>query len=274
VPSSALRLRDLRAIYELVHECRDLGDDPGEWHRHYFARLAPLIAADLVVGGELTVTPEGGHRGLGATEWGWEHGFDRRGWVRACEMLQADPKYSVVGCEYFRHLTRQDGVALRRTELVAEPVWDRSPEWQEVYRTIGTSYSIYCFRFIPGRPTEVIGSILTRAIGEPDFNSRQLEIVREAQAQVGALVGGALARYTEPSPSDLPRRVREVLRCLLEGDSDKQIATRLGISKYTVNQYVKTIFAHFGVTTRTELLARWIRRGWGNGFAWAADAPE
>ena len=37
MPSSALRLRDLRAIYELMHECRDLGDDPIAWRRRFFA---------------------------------------------------------------------------------------------------------------------------------------------------------------------------------------------------------------------------------------------
>jgi DNA-binding CsgD family transcriptional regulator len=66
----------------------------------------------------------------------------------------------------------------------------------------------------------------------------------------------------------LPPRVRDVLRCLLEGDSDKQVAARLSISRYTVNQHVKAIFRHFRVTTRPELLARWVRRGWSNGFAW------
>jgi DNA-binding CsgD family transcriptional regulator len=50
-----------------------------------------------------------------------------------------------------------------------------------------------------------------------------------------------------------------VLRCLLEGD-DKQIALRLGLGRHTVNQYIKTIFRHFGTASRGELLARWICR--------------
>ena len=64
-------------------------------------------------------------------------------------------------------------------------------------------------------------------------------------------------------------RVRQVLQCLLEGDSDKQIACRLSISRFTVNQYTKIIYGHFGVQSRTELLARWVRRGWGGRFPWA-----
>jgi DNA-binding CsgD family transcriptional regulator len=93
--------------------------------------------------------------------------------------------------------------------------------------------------------------------------------VREAHARIAPLIGGPLARFGEPSPADLPPRARQVLGCVLEGDGDKQIARRLGIRPHTVNQYLKTLFAHFGVRSRPELMARWVRRGWANGFAWA-----
>jgi DNA-binding NarL/FixJ family response regulator len=74
-----------------------------------------------------------------------------------------------------------------------------------------------------------------------------------------------LGSLGERSPADLPPRARQVLRCLLEGDGDKQIAARLAISPLTVNVYTKAIYKHFGVSSRTELLARWIRRRWGIG---------
>jgi DNA-binding CsgD family transcriptional regulator len=61
-----------------------------------------------------------------------------------------------------------------------------------------------------------------------------------------------------------------VLACLLEGDGDKQIAARLSISPYTVNQYTKAIFSHFGCQSRAELLSRWIRRYSGGRFPWNA----
>ena len=40
--SAALRARDVRAIYELVGACRDLGDDPGMWWEYYGHQLAGL----------------------------------------------------------------------------------------------------------------------------------------------------------------------------------------------------------------------------------------
>lgn len=86
---------------------------------------------------------------------------------------------------------------------------------------------------------------------------------------VTPFLGGPLARFDEPVPGDLAPLARRVLRCFLEGDTDKQVAQRLGLTRHTVNGYAKVIFRHFGVGSRAELLARWVRRGWGNRFAWA-----
>jgi DNA-binding NarL/FixJ family response regulator len=90
---------------------------------------------------------------------------------------------------------------------------------------------------------------------------------------VAPLVGGALASYRDPAPAALPPRARQVLRLLLEGDGDKQVAKALRISPHTVNQYVKAIFTHFRVGSRAELLARWVRRGWTSRAVWC-PAPD
>jgi DNA-binding NarL/FixJ family response regulator len=47
-----------------------------------------------------------------------------------------------------------------------------------------------------------------------------------------------------------------VLSRLLAGESEKEAARRLGLSRATVHEYVTDLYAHFGVHTRAELLAR------------------
>ncbi|VTR91520.1 family transcriptional regulator : LuxR family transcriptional regulator OS=Myxococcus stipitatus (strain DSM 14675 / JCM 12634 / Mx s8) GN=MYSTI_02013 PE=4 SV=1: GerE [Gemmata massiliana] len=271
MPSAAVRLRDLRAVYELTHECRDLGDDPIAWRKHWFSKIAALVGADLALGGELTGLKAGTPRELGTADWGWDNGFNRAGWRRALELMKTDPAYSPMLLECGVRLQSQDGVALSATDFVDERQWLRGIEYQEVYRPIGVHHSLWCCKCVPGKTNETNGAFFCRAAGRRNFNDREKAILAEAHSTIMAFVGGALTRFDAPSPVDLAPRVRGVLRCLLEGDSDKQVAARLGISKYTVNQYVKVIFTHFGVTTRAELLARWIRRGWGTGFAWAND---
>jgi DNA-binding NarL/FixJ family response regulator len=58
---------------------------------------------------------------------------------------------------------------------------------------------------------------------------------------------------------DLSPRMRQTLDRLLAGDSEKQIAGRLGVSKNTVHVYVKALYRTFNVCSRGELLARFIR---------------
>lgn len=267
--SARLRLTDLRAVYQLAGECRDLGDDVAAWQTHAFRRLAQLVDADLVIGGEQADLSSGRTRILGTTDVGWENGFDRRALTRAFELHAADPTFIQLQRAY---LERRDwGRALRRAELRDDRAWRRSLEYNVLYRPAGVDHPLVCFRLVPAAGEEVIGAIVHRAATRPDFTPREAGVVTEAFAVLGPLVGGPLARFADPSPADLPPRVRQVLRCLLEGDAAKQIAARLGISLHTVNQYVKVIFKHFGVQGRPELTARWVRRGWGRGFAWADE---
>lgn len=82
---------------------------------------------------------------------------------------------------------------------------------------------------------------------------------------------GVIKNWGHRVPSTAELQTRQVLKCLLEGDSDKQAGLRLGLTRHGVNEHAKRIYRHFGVTTRPELLARWVKRGWGGRCAWAND---
>jgi two-component system, NarL family, nitrate/nitrite response regulator NarP len=56
----------------------------------------------------------------------------------------------------------------------------------------------------------------------------------------------------------LSRRRQEVLRALLRGLSEKQVASLLRLSKNTVHVHVKALYRQFRVCARCELLALWI----------------
>jgi DNA-binding NarL/FixJ family response regulator len=59
----------------------------------------------------------------------------------------------------------------------------------------------------------------------------------------------------------LSRRLRQTLDLLLAGEGEKQIALKLTLSQHTVHDYVKAVYRLFGVNTRAELLALWVRKG-------------
>ena len=172
-------------------------------------------------------------------------------------------------CEYHRRTLRERGRALSRSEFVDDRDWYGSHDFRKIQEPLGLDATLWCFRPIPGvAADESVGFFLGREKGRRDFSDRERSIAEEALAMVSLHVGGSLARFADPSPRALTPRARQVLACLLEGDGDKQVSARLGLSTYTVNQYTKSIFRHFRVRSRAELLARWIRRGWGNSFHW------
>jgi two-component system, LuxR family, response regulator FixJ len=57
---------------------------------------------------------------------------------------------------------------------------------------------------------------------------------------------------------NLSPRQRQVLSCLLAGDSLKKVSQKLEISVHTVGDYVKQIYKHFAVSSRAELAALFI----------------
>jgi DNA-binding CsgD family transcriptional regulator len=273
--SSLLRVTDVRAVYQLVNECRELGDDPAGWRRHLLAKAARLT------GSALTIEYEGRFlnpfRLTGIMEWGWEtSGLDRAAFVRLNEeYVRLGAEFNPMVHAYFAERDAGRGPCLSRSDVLSDSQWYRSRYYQDWHNAFGVDAMMYCILPMPasGSLLDVL-LVFVRPLRERDFTSRHRAIVRELHEKITALIGGPLAGFHEPSPADLPSRIRQTLQCLLEGDSDKQAARRLGLGRYTVNQYTKMIFAHFGVGSRAELLARWIRRGWGNQCAWVNPLPD
>jgi len=67
---------------------------------------------------------------------------------------------------------------------------------------------------------------------------------------------GASLRQTE----NLSPREQEVLDCLSQGFLYKEIAEKLGISYETVHTYIRRIYEKLQVRTRTEAVAKFLRR--------------
>jgi|SRR5436190_3036515 len=53
----------------------------------------------------------------------------------------------------------------------------------------------------------------------------------------------------------LSKRELEVVRCLAEGMTNREIATRLGLSQHTIKNYLFRVFDKLGVSSRLELLS-------------------
>ncbi len=78
-------------------------------------------------------------------------------------------------------------------------------------------------------------------------------------AQQGELEGGQDDAEWIEEP--LTRREIDVLQLLAEGQPNKSIAARLGVSDQTVKFHVASILSKLGATNRTDAVRRALRRG-------------
>jgi len=86
----------------------------------------------------------------------------------------------------------------------------------------------------------------------------------ELQLWIDDKIEGARRSYSEPgSPfHPLSEREMEVLECVVNGLSNKEIAGLLGISHQTVKNHVTSILRKFSVEDRTQAVVYALKHGW------------
>jgi DNA-binding CsgD family transcriptional regulator len=100
--------------------------------------------------------------------------------------------------------------------------------------------------------------------GSADAVQHRRQLVADLCRMLGRRISGETSGENEhpvlpqPLPSLSPR-MRQTLERLLAGDSEKQIASRLGLSRHTVHVYVKAVYKGFAVSSRGELLAKFVQ---------------
>lgn len=88
-----------------------------------------------------------------------------------------------------------------------------------------------------------------------------LIVLHPAHAGEALPAGLAAPRAPDELAESLTRREAEVLQMLAAGLSNKEIASRLGISDHTVKFHVASILGKLGAGSRTEAVSLGIRRG-------------
>lgn len=257
-----LRFRDVRAAFHLIGECCELGAEPSLWHHQMLEGLAPLLGAVFATGGE-GFRSRAADSAPSATSYrvvsthcvGGDRAVRERFFAYHRDAgPAADPIYEQIGHLRGRLITRT------RRQLVDDRVWYRSGSFVDYRRPVGLDQqltSVWRARSASGAISVVT---LSRQIGDRAFSQRERRLLACFHAELGRLLGGPLVSGVERELEGLPARLQETLACLIEGDSEKQVAARLGISPATVHQYVTGLHRHFGVHSRSELLVHVLRR--------------
>jgi DNA-binding CsgD family transcriptional regulator len=251
--SGRVRLADLGRAYRLVHDCRDVGGDPDGWAPVLAEGMRTLIDAPLVLIGKVFLTGVR-PRLVFLADRGWATSAHRAAWQRR---FVVEEDYD--GLEtYHRFLAIPARLKTRsRGQLIADAEWYRSFEFNEVQRPIGIDDLVASAGLTDADPSgPVLFSFVGfRPPGDPPIPARQRRLVRLFHAELTRHLGRSIVLDPADPFAGLQPRLRRTLDSLLEGDGEKQVAARLGLSRNTVHEYVKALHRHFDVSSRAELMA-------------------
>jgi two-component system nitrate/nitrite response regulator NarL len=119
------------------------------------------------------------------------------------------------------------------------------------------------------RPELLAKCVRTVCGGQVWASSRQLEVL------VRALAKTPIIRATNADGvSLLSERELQVVHCLSEGLTNREIAERLELSQHTVKNYLFRVFEKLGVSSRVELLSMTLTRSASALSAQSADAKK
>jgi DNA-binding CsgD family transcriptional regulator len=255
--SERLRLSEVRAVFRLVGECRELGAGHAAWRGHLAAHLRALVGGQVVMAFEAATPADAATPGqvFTAVAVGWP---SERAYANWASYMSQRGYTSEPAIGLMQPLALRRGLC-SRDQAVDDRTWFGSEFYNERLRLWGLEDTLLSFRDLPGRRRQDV-LLAFRPAGGGVFRRRERRLVRMLHGELGRHLGEALATLDDPSPSDLTPRLRDTLRCLLEGDGEKQVAARLGVSTLTVHDYVKALYRHFGVVSRAELLAYFLRR--------------
>lgn len=252
--STRLRIRDIRSVYRLLGECCELGADPIAWRRHLARRVAGVVGGDLGLYHEVQVVARPfvdlfWLRPLFFIEFGWPTPGDRKPYEEHMQSGRPEDGPHITPDLLWRRLK-----IMQWSQNPDRATWHRSRFFNEFVKHTHFDDGLVAHHLMePGRIRWLSAN---RAIGDRPYNRRERRLMALLNLELSLLGGGKLARLEGPTVTDLSPRQREVLICLMNGDSEAQVALKLEISRHTVHDYVKMLHGRFGVHSRGELLAR------------------
>jgi DNA-binding NarL/FixJ family response regulator len=93
--------------------------------------------------------------------------------------------------------------------------------------------------------------VVLQRLGGPGSLQARLEATANTKAR---------SRRSKQAAAALPPRILAVLEQLKDGLSEKEIAAQMGLSHNTIHHYVKLIYRRLNVSSRSELMALWLKR--------------
>lgn len=245
-----LRLRDTRDVYTLLGECLALGNDGIGWRRHLVVQLRKLCDADVAFFADNEIvgnpeSPEGWLRPVSIID-DWECDDKRHVMWKFVQQgrYERSPAASMLG----------SGAAITvasRADLVSDNEWYASDFYRENMIPTQLDDFVQSIHLAPHGVIQMIS--VQRAHGKPPFSRRVVLMLRIIWNELREWQPEKLSGVSDSVFMTLPKRMLQVLSCLLTGCTVKETAELLDISVHTAQEYVKRLYKKAGVTNRSAL---------------------
>jgi DNA-binding CsgD family transcriptional regulator len=246
----AVREADMGALLRLVGEVTELPADKTVRRTHVLSGLLSLIGGRSAVAMEMAL-PEEGPLARPGTIININYASEVEARCSEQFLVYNDPPDPAMpGFLAVR------GQTITMTRGIEDNEYYRSPHFDIVRRPFDIDHVLYCRLTLPDGNDVAVG--ILRCPGDPVFGEREKAIAHLLHSYAPHVYH--VPKPMHPELDRLAPRLQPVLRCLLQGDADKDIAAKLKLSRHTVHRYAQVIYRELGVHSRGELLAKYARR--------------
>ena len=242
---------DIQAVIRLLSDVADptVDHDLPARKRLLADGLAELIGADIWMWSATAVNHEtpGDFMTTCLIDSGWESEAER---ARVYEAMSSKDLSGDAQLPIYNALRAGAPSTWLREELFKPGDWQRQVI---IWNNLGLHGLILSFHPVSHNASSNVG--FHRRAGKPDFTIRDKYIVHLALQHLKWMHSHGIHPRAHEQVIRLRPRERQVLMYTLNGDSRKAIAGKMGISEYTVADYLKQLHKHFAVSSRAELQA-------------------
>jgi DNA-binding CsgD family transcriptional regulator len=148
----------------------------------------------------------------------------------------------------------------RRLSDLVEPAWLESDYYEAHYLSRGYGDAIWAG--CPVNQDIELVFVFFRSVDHPKFGIAERDLVAATLRGLGVLFRQYVLGYgLSVARIPLTTTERQVLKGLLDGQVEKQIAVACQQSRHNTHVHVKHIFQKFGVNNRASLVAIWLGSG-------------
>src|SRR5579872_1639193 len=251
---------DVAALLQIAGEVEELGHDVHVRRAHILNRLLGLV------GGCGAACTEIDSKQANANGWAMPNTITLTGAIAAHRQLAERYLTGRIGaldpCTPYLLGKKKSTITFRRADVM-DNSWYQSEHFNRLRRPLGLGESLYATFSTPDGLRLKVS--LARALNDPPFTERDVRLLHIFNENLSRLYVGAHAAATVETPpghadevASLPPRLRPIFFLKDAGNTEKQVAQKLGLSPHTVHAYTKALYRTFGVSSRGELLARFV----------------